>query len=113
VLILYCYTWTHIIELEFHTKMRAHKIIEVPGRTTLQRSTWRKDAALLDSACVTRTKYSSTRCGASELPQCDPRISDDSINQFREIVPLIFELRDELSAVLRQADAMYALRIVA
>jgi hypothetical protein len=29
------------------------------------------------------------------------------------IVPLVFEFRDELSAVLRLADAMYAFRIVA
>jgi hypothetical protein len=65
------------------------------------------------SVCNTRTKYSSTRYRTSELPQCDPRICDDSINQFREIVPLIFEFWDELSAELRLADAMYALRIVA
>ena len=41
---------TCIVELEFHTT-RAHRLM-VEVRTTFQRSSWRKDAVLLDSADV-------------------------------------------------------------
>ena len=54
-------TWTRILELEFHTKIRVYRfIIEV--RTAFQPSTWRR----------------MTLCGASELPQYGPRNSDDN-----------------------------------
>lgn len=52
----------------------------------------RKDAALLDSNRFNVTRRSATIASIS----------------FVMIVPLVFEFRDELSAVLRLEDAMYA-----
>jgi hypothetical protein len=93
--------------------MGAHRLI-IKVCTTFQRSTWRKDVALLDSAGVTHLQNTHRHAVMDQNCLNVTRVSAaiESIS-FVIIVPLVFEFRDELSAVLRLADAMYAFRIVA
>jgi hypothetical protein len=93
--------------------MSAHRLI-IKVCTTFQRSTWRKDVALLDSAGVTHLQNTHRHAVMDQNCLNVTRVSAaiESIS-FVIIVPLVFEFRDELSAVLRLADAMYAFRIVA
>jgi hypothetical protein len=83
-------------------------------RTAFQRSSWRKDAALLDSAGVTQVRNTHRHAVAHQnyLNVARGCAKTASIS-FMTIVPLVFEFWDELSVAFRLADAMYALRIVA
>ena len=79
--------------------------------TAFQRSTWRKDAALLVSAGVTHVQ--NTRRHAVSHQKCLNATRGSAAIatiSFVITVPLVFKFRDELSAALRPANAMYALR---
>jgi hypothetical protein len=94
------------------TKTRAYRLI-IEVCTTFQ-STWRKDAALLDSAGVTHVQNTHRHAVVHQNCLNVTRVSVAIASiSFVIIVPLVFEFRDELSEVLRSADAMYALRTVA
>ena len=109
--ILHC-TRILVVKLEFRTEIRAHRLICI----TFWASTWRKDAALLDLVDVTRIK-NTHRHNVAHQNCLDVTRGSAAIAliTFVIIVLLVFEfrVRDELSAVLRLADAIYALRTVA
>jgi hypothetical protein len=96
-------------------KRRAHRLI-IEVRATLQWSTWRKDAALLDSVGVTHVQNTHRHAVAHQNYLDEARglgCTTIASTSFVIVVPLVFEFRDELSAALRLADAMYVLRTVA
>jgi hypothetical protein len=77
------------VELEFHTKMTAHRLI-IEVCTTFRRSTWRKD--LLESAGVTQVQNTYRLAVAHQncLNVARGCATIASIN-FVIIVPLVFE----------------------